>query len=120
MVLADNLAEALRAQQIGQRPRRLRFKQRAHLRLIWATGCRYQREMNLGSAGFTARMPGSLLSRRSDQAWRNLLRPPNTSSNVARSAMSTSAIEAVMPRRASEVTPWPEAAGSMPQGTMPR
>src|SRR4051794_27243102 len=45
---------------------------------------------------------------------------PKTSPNVARIAMSTSAIDAVMPRLVSEVTPCPEAAGSMPQGTMPR
>jgi hypothetical protein len=36
MILADNVWESLRAQQIGQRPRRLRFKKRTHFRLIWA------------------------------------------------------------------------------------
>src|SRR5215204_4449479 len=41
---------------------------------------------------------------------------PNAASKVARKAMSTSAIETGMPRRASEVTP----CSRMPQGTMPR
>ena len=35
MILPDNFGKALRAQQIGQRPRRLRFEKRVHLRLIW-------------------------------------------------------------------------------------
>ena len=36
MVLPDDLGEALRPQPVGQRPRRLGFKQRIHRRLIWA------------------------------------------------------------------------------------
>ena len=45
MVLADDLGEALRPQPVGQRPRRLRFKQRAHVRQIWAAFTR----MTIGS-----------------------------------------------------------------------
>ena len=36
MILPDDLGESLRAQNVGERPRRLRFKKRVHRRLIWA------------------------------------------------------------------------------------
>ena len=129
MVLPDDVAKLLRPQAVGQRMRRLVLEKRAHpaldMGLVRRRCIPSRRSPAKAGAHFPAweTVDGWIPTNAGKRDMQTLIvrsgtarqRPPNTPSNVVRSAVSTSAIVAFTPNAASEVTPY----SLIPHGTMP-